>query len=72
MRARDSAQQAVAREDHVARSLEQSADTEQRAVAREDPAVRARDSSQQAVARDDPVARSLAVAFCKFVYSYSG
>ncbi len=46
----------MAREDPVARSLEQSVDSEQRALAREDPAVRARDSAQQAVAREDPVA----------------
>ncbi len=35
------------------RSLEQSAKTEQRAVAREDPVVRARESAQRAVARSE-------------------
>ncbi len=59
MQARDSAQQAVAREDPVVRSLEQSADTERQAVAREDLAVHARESSQRAVAREDPVVKSL-------------
>ncbi len=46
---RKAAAQAQRREDPVRRSLEQSVNTEQRAVAREDPAVRARDSAQQAV-----------------------
>jgi hypothetical protein len=45
VQARNSAQQAVAREDPVARSLEQSADTERRAVAREDPVVRSLEQS---------------------------
>ena len=45
--------------DPARRSLEQSVNTVQRALARADPAVRARDSAQQAVAREDPVVRSL-------------
>ena len=56
---RKAAAQAQRRADPVRRSLEQSVNTEQRALAREDPAVRARDSAQQAVAREDPVVRSL-------------
>ena len=40
------------------RSLEQSANTEQRSVAREDPTVQARESSQRAVAREDPEVRA--------------
>jgi len=56
---RKAAAQAQRRADPVRRSLEQSADNERRAVAREDPAVRARESAQRAVAREDPVVRSL-------------
>ena len=56
---RKAAAQAQRHADPVRRSLEQSVDNEQRAVAREDPAVQARDSAQQAVAREDPVVRSL-------------
>ncbi len=56
---RNAAAQAQRRADSLRRSLEQSVDTERRAVAREDPAVQARDSAQQAVAREDLVARSL-------------
>jgi hypothetical protein len=56
---RRAAAQAQRCADPIRRSLEQSADTEQQALTREDPAVRARDSAQQAVAREDPVVKSL-------------
>ena len=56
---RKAAAQAQRRADPVRRSLEQSVNTERRAVAREDPTVQARESSQRAVAREDPVVRSL-------------
>ncbi len=50
MNQRKAAAQAKRRADPARRSLEQSVDTEQQALARDDPAVRARDSAQQAVA----------------------
>ncbi len=56
---RKAAAQAQRRADHVRRSLEQSVNTERRAVAREDLAVRASESAQRAVAREDSVVRSL-------------
>ncbi len=56
---RKAAAQAQRRADPARRSLEQSVDNEQQALAREDPAVRAQESPQGAVAREDPGARSL-------------
>jgi hypothetical protein len=56
---RRAAAQAQRCADPVRRSLEQSADTERRALAREDLAVQARDLAQQALAREDHVVRSL-------------
>ncbi len=58
VQARESAQRALAREDHVARSLEQSANTAQQAVARENLAVQRHESAQQAVATEDPEVRA--------------
>ena len=56
---RRAAAQAQRPADPVTRSLEQSANTVRRAVAREDPEVQACESAQQAVAREDHVTRSL-------------